>query len=68
MTTWYGNNLREMREKRGMTKQELSRRTGVNKETIRNLEDGRRGTSVTVLEKLLEPFECELDIMERNPG
>jgi transcriptional regulator with XRE-family HTH domain len=51
-----GNALRNLREAKGLTQQELARRTGLDQADISKIENGRwgrRGMSIDVLDRIL---------------
>lgn len=51
--------IRRRREEAGWSLAELSRRSGVSKGQLSDLENGRTGTSLYTLRRLAEPFELE---------
>ena len=52
--------LKEIREGRGMTISELSRESGVSRQTISYIEGGKRGTSLEVLAKLAKALKVDV--------
>ena len=51
--------LRKARERRGISARELSRRTGVGRASLTDLEHLRRGAYGTTIRKLAEALDCE---------
>jgi transcriptional regulator with XRE-family HTH domain len=52
--------LRRLRELRGITQRELSRTTGVDPSTLSQIEMGRRCPSLHTLETLADALDCEV--------
>ena len=63
MSDEYISSLKFMREDKGMTQAELSKKSGVNLRTIQNYEQGfkdiHKGNVVTVL-RLAEALDCDV--------
>lgn len=53
------------REHRGLTQQQLSDATGVNRSLISQIESGTKTGSVASLKKLAEALKCDLDDLAR---
>lgn len=60
--------LKKMREQRGLTQQTLAEKSGVNKRTVQNLEQGSRNinrASAKIVYQLAEALDCPMrDILE----
>lgn len=54
-------NLREVREARNMSQEELARKIGVNQCHISDIERGRRKPSLDVLVKMADALGCSTD-------
>lgn len=54
--------LSSTRAERGITQEELSRRTGIRQSEISRIENGTRNPSVRVLQRLAEGLGCTLRI------
>ena len=61
-----GQIVQKCRWEKGMTQMELSIKSGIPRGTISSVENNRRGTSVGVLEELLETMGYELAVIERS--
>ena len=56
----FGERLRVLRARRGMTRKDLARASGVSDRYLANLESGRANPSLLVLEQLASGLECAL--------
>ena len=56
-----GNKLRECREKRGLTQEELAEKSQVSRVTISQLEQGRENTTAKTLLKLAQALDTTID-------
>ena len=56
----FGRNLRILRVSKGLTQEELSFRSGLNRNYISDTERGARNISVVAISKLAEGLEVEL--------
>jgi len=61
--TELGNAIREQRERRDISQQELSIQSGVDRNTISNLENGKSDIRFYTLFKLLAPLHIPTDIL-----
>lgn len=60
MASEFGTVLRRLREKAGLTQEELERRSGISVSTIRGLENGRRGNPrMTTVQKLADALALD---------
>lgn len=55
------NNIRILREAKGLSKQELADKIGYSLGFLNNLELGNRRLNETVIKKLMEAFKCNID-------
>ncbi|NLK52573.1 MAG: helix-turn-helix transcriptional regulator [Syntrophomonadaceae bacterium] len=55
------NRLREMREDKGMTQEEVAIRVGVSRQTIISLEKGRYNPSILLAYRLARLFESSIE-------
>jgi len=63
-----GKNVSSLREKMGLSQQELSEMIGVKREMISYYETGSREIPIFLLEKLADFFRVDMaDLMEDNP-
>ena len=65
------NQIRDIRQARGMTQKELADRLGVNQSMISDYESGKVDLSLTKAVKIADILECELyDLLGRtdNPA
>lgn len=53
--------IREIREKQGLTQEELAARVGVERSSISKYESGDRAPSLLVLRRLAETLHCTVD-------
>ena len=58
MKNIFGNNLKILREDRGMTKNQLSCKIGVHHDMIKQYETGKAKPSIDVLGKLCNSLRC----------
>lgn len=54
------NNVKKIREKRGMTQEQLSERAGVSRITISQLENGANDVRLGTLKRIAEALECSV--------
>jgi transcriptional regulator with XRE-family HTH domain len=50
----FGKRLRELREERGLTQEQLAFKVGLSREYLSRIEGGRRNVSLNVIERLSE--------------
>lgn len=55
--------LKELRNKKGMTQEELAQNINTSRSNIANYETGKNNPSVEMLEKLSEIFNCSMDYL-----
>lgn len=55
-----GNRIKELRNKLGISQEELGFRSGVHRTYIASLEVGKRNISVSTLEKIVKALEVSL--------
>lgn len=64
------DNLRALREIKDLTREELAKKSGVNKFTIQALEDGRTNTNevkLSTLVKLAKALNCKVvDLVDKD--
>lgn len=56
--------IRELRQNKGLTQQELADLSGMNRTTIGKIESGKFNASIDLISKLIKPLGAELDIKE----
>lgn len=59
------NRLREMRERTGLTQEELAARVGVSRQTIISLEKGKYNPSITLAYSLAKVFSMSIEDLFR---
>lgn len=57
-----GAKVRERRDLRGLTQQELADKSGLSKVTIGQIERGNAEPSIGTLGKIAQALECELEL------
>lgn len=55
------NNIRQMRENKGMTQGQLAEKVGVSLDTISRYETGKRDPKATELRLMAEVLNCSVD-------
>ncbi len=55
-----GNRIKELRNKLGISQEELGFRSGVHRTYIASLEVGKRNVSISTLEKIVKALEISL--------
>lgn len=60
------NSLRQKREERGITQENLGRAVGVSRQTIISLESGRYNPSLALAYKLARYFACPIEDIFRD--
>lgn len=60
-----GNNVRRLREKQGVSQEELAARAGLHRTYISGVERGVRNPTIVVLEKVADALGVELSILTR---
>lgn len=61
-TLGMGEEIRRVRQSRGMTQQELADKAGMARTSITNIEAGRQKISLVLLERLAHALNCEVSI------
>lgn len=56
-----GKRIRGLREKKGMTQEQLAEKLGVSYKTVNAIENGARGTTVDTLALIAESLESTID-------
>ena len=56
-----GENLKSVREKRGLTQEKLAKEINVNRVNIAYYESGTKVPSVAVLTKIADTLDCSID-------
>jgi transcriptional regulator with XRE-family HTH domain len=64
--SFWGDLIRELREKQGVTQRNLALRAQVNRSTLRSIEAGLTHGDVVILERLLGFLGYELEVLERD--
>jgi len=62
----FGEKLRHLRQRHGVTQKELGQQLGVGRSFIGFLETGRNMPSVTMLLKLSEIFDVSVDVLIKD--
>lgn len=57
-----GQNLRDARERAGMTLDDIAAKSGLKASNIRNIESGRYNVDIDVLGNLVEAMDCHFEI------
>lgn len=52
-----GKNVRSLREERGWSQEDYADRAGIHRTYVSDIERGRRNPTITVVEKLAQPFD-----------
>lgn len=60
------NRIRQLRSEKGLTQGELSKRIGINRVTLSNLESGTRYPTLDHLQRLSKFFDCSFDYILGN--
>ncbi|MBU0487264.1 MAG: helix-turn-helix domain-containing protein [Bacteroidetes bacterium] len=60
ITVEFGRRIREMRQKLGISQEELSFRSELHRTYISSIERGLRNVSLENIEKLAKALECEI--------
>lgn len=56
ITTRLGKNIRRLREEKGWSQEDYADRAGIHRTYVSDIERGRRNPTITVVEKLAQPF------------
>lgn len=56
ITTRLGKNIRRLREEQGWSQEDYADRAGIHRTYVSDIERGRRNPTITVVEKLAQPF------------
>ncbi len=63
------NRIKELREDRGWSQEDLAHRAGTTNQQISNLENGKRRLTQDWMKRLADALECHpLDILDGGPG
>lgn len=62
----FGKNVAAMRQKRGLTQDQLADKTGLSIDTVGAIEQGRRWARLTTLHKLAKGLNVSIDELFRN--
>lgn len=58
--------IKELRRQKGLTLVELSRRTGIRRETLSLIERGKASTKLSTLENILSALDGQIIIIDNN--
>jgi DNA-binding XRE family transcriptional regulator len=58
-----GQRIRELREKQGLTQEQLAKRTDLLKQNISRIEQGRYSTGQDILSRIAWALGCDLDFI-----
>lgn len=61
-----GKRIRELREKKNLTQEQLADELGVSYKTVNAIENGTRGTTVDTLDLIAESLDSSLDYIVRG--
>ena len=60
-----GKKIAEIRNKKGMSQEELAERSGLKQANISRIEAGKYSTRIDILSKIGDVFDMELDFIPR---
>lgn len=63
---FWGDLIKELREEQGFTQRQLATRAGVNRTTLRRIENKQARGDIDVIEKLLDFLGYELEAIHRD--
>ena len=63
---FWGNLIRELREKYGVSQRQLAEDTGVNRSTLRSIEAGQSAGDILIIERLLDALGHDLEALDRQ--
>lgn len=63
---FWGNLIRELREKSGLSQRQLAEDTGVNRSTLRSIEAGQSDGDILIIERLLDALGHDLEALDRQ--
>lgn len=58
--------VKELRQKAGLTQEELARRSGVGLRFVRDVEQGKQTVRLDKVNQLLSLFGCRMDVVKDN--
>lgn len=61
-----GEKIRDARKKKSLTQQQVSKRSGVNKTTISEIENGRFTGSFDIFERVLDQIGLEFNVVPKK--
>ena len=59
-----GQRIATIRKEKGLTQEQLSQMTGLDRANIGKIENGRYNVSIDILGKICEALGCRIDIVE----
>lgn len=59
-----GQSLATIRKEKGLTQEQLSQMTGLDRANIGKIENGRYNVSIDILGRICEALGCRIDIVE----
>lgn len=59
-----GQSIATIRKEKGLTQEQLSKMTGLDRANIGKVENGRYNVSIDILGKICEALGCRIDIVE----
>lgn len=59
-----GQSIATIRKEKGLTQEQLSQMTGLDRANIGKVENGRYNVSIDILGKICEALGCRIDIVE----
>lgn len=59
-----GQSIATIRKEKGLTQEQLSQMTGLDRANIGKIENGRYNVSIDILGKICEALGCRIDIVE----
>lgn len=60
-----GRRIAQIRKEKGLTQEQLSQMTGLDRANIAKIEKGKYNTGIDILGKICDAMGCKIDIVEK---
>lgn len=61
-----GKKIAQLRKERGLTQDQLSQMTGLDRANIAKIENGRYNTGIDIIGKICDALECRIELKEEQ--
>lgn len=61
-----GRRIAQLRKEKGLTQEQLSQMTGLDRANIAKIENGRYNTGIDIIGKICDALECRIELKEER--